>query len=141
MLFSVFCICVFFVMFFYLFCACVFYFSIFQCTYCLHLTCFFSFACLWCTCMFIIVINLRFGVHTFLPLISTFYHFNHVKGVIWNNMYFLLINIMESYKYSHILFFFYYSWNINITHLSIYMFYIIIFITMYLYFVNANRLT
>ena len=49
-----------------LFCVCVFYFSIFQCTYCLHLT-FFSFVCLWCTCMFIIVINLRFGVHTFLP--------------------------------------------------------------------------
>ena len=28
---------------------------------------FFSFACLWCTCMFNIIINLRFGVHTFLP--------------------------------------------------------------------------
>ena len=58
---------VFFVMLFYFVCVC-FYFSIFQCTYCLHLTClFFSFPSLWCTCMFIIVINLRFGVHTFLP--------------------------------------------------------------------------
>ena len=28
---------------------------------------FFSLACLWCTCMFIIVVSLRFGVHTFLP--------------------------------------------------------------------------
>ena len=33
----------------------------------LHLTYFILFACLWCTCMSIIVINLRFGGHTFIP--------------------------------------------------------------------------
>ena len=35
------------------------------------------FACVWCTCMFIIVINLRFGGHTFLPhtIVTTFHVF------------------------------------------------------------------
>ena len=51
-----------------LFCICVFllcYFIYFVCVFSTSLIT--IIACLWCTCMFITVINLRFGVHTFLP--------------------------------------------------------------------------
>ena len=89
----------FFVMLFYLYCVCVFYFSIFQCTYCLHLTCLFLLACLWCTCMFIIVINLRFGVHTFLPQkVNCWWN---PQLVLLKTDFFTLLSILHNVSESH----------------------------------------
>ena len=101
-----FCLCMyallymcFFVMLFYLFCVCVFYFSIFQCPYCLHLTCLFLLACLWCTCMFIIVINLRFGVHTFLPQkVNCWWN---PQLVLLKTNFFTLLSILHNVSESH----------------------------------------